>query len=343
MSLKIYAELDESKGLKKKNTRSDELSFVTCALYKFVRLDNFEELKKPLFEKMLEFSVFGTFLLAREGINGTVAGSRFATDSILKWLSGLPGLNNIEVKRAFHSEVPFNRAKVKLKREIVSMGVKDIDPNISSGTYVDSKDWNRLIEDPNVLVIDTRNDYEVSIGTFEGSINPQTKSFRDFPDWASQNLDPDKHKKIAMFCTGGIRCEKSTALLKKRGFNTVYHLQGGILKYLEDIPSDKSLWNGECFVFDNRVAVDHQLNRGTYDQCFACRMPITGEQKNLKTFVLGESCCHCFDSRNAKQKKRTAERQKQIVLAKQRGEAHIGLAARKTAAHRRSLKKVRPD
>ena len=308
-----------------------------------MRLDNFKELKKPLFEKMLDYSVYGTFLLAQEGINGTISGSIIATESILKWLSSWPGLDNIAVKRSFHSEIPFNRAKVKLKREIVSMGVKDIDPNRSAGTYVEPRDWNRLIKNTDVLVIDTRNDYEVGIGTFEGSINPKTKSFRDFPDWATQNLDAKKHEKIAMFCTGGIRCEKSTALLKKRGFKTVYHLKGGILKYLEDIPSDNSLWRGECFVFDNRVAVDHELNRGNYDQCFACRMPITDAQKNLQTFVLGESCCHCFDSRDAQQKKRTAERQKQIVLAKHRGESHIGATVRKTAAHRKALKKVRPD
>ncbi len=329
--------------MNEERTRTDELSCVTCTLYKFVLLDNFEKLKKPLLKKMLDHSVYGTFLLAREGINGTISGSILATDSILKWLSGWPSLDNIEVKRSFHTEVPFNRAKVKLKKEIVSMGVKGIDPNRSSGTYVEPRDWNRLINDPDVLVIDTRNDYEVGIGTFEGSINPKTKSFRDFPDWATQNLDAKKHEKIAMFCTGGIRCEKSTALLKTRGFKTVYHLQGGILKYLEDIPIDDSLWKGECFVFDNRVAVDHELVRGTYDQCFACRMPITDAQKNLQTFVLGESCCYCFDSRDAQQKKRTAERQKQILLAKKRGESHVGESARKTAAYRKSLKQLRSD
>ena len=214
--------------------------------------------------------------------------------------------------------------KVKLKKEIVTMGVEDIDPNKDVGTYVDAADWNALISDPDVILVDTRNHYEFEIGTFKGAIDPKTETFREFPAYAKANLDPQKHKKVAMFCTGGIRCEKSTAYMKQQGFDEVYHLKGGILKYLEDVPKEESLWEGECFVFDNRVAVNHALEKGSYDQCHACRFPITEEDKRSPMYQPGVSCPRCYESRSDKQISRFKERQKQMELARDRDESHIG-------------------
>jgi UPF0176 protein len=214
--------------------------------------------------------------------------------------------------------------KVKLKREIVTMGLEDIDPNQSVGRYASPGEWNELIDDPECLVIDTRNDYEVEIGSFCGAINPRTKSFRDFPAWVDENLDPQKHKKVAMFCTGGIRCEKSTSLLVSKGFDDVWHLKGGILNYLEETPESSTRWEGECFVFDNRVAVNHQLEKGQYDQCFACRFPLDDAQKQSPLYVPGVSCPRCHDAHSEGQKKRFSERQRQMALARQRGEVHLG-------------------
>jgi UPF0176 protein len=249
--------------------------YVTCALYKFVALPNYGSIRHPLLKVMTDNNVFGTLLLAAEGINGTVSGRREDIDALLGWLDQQPGLENIDTKESYDDEIPFYRSKVKLKKEIVTMGVEGIDPKQVVGTYVKPADWNDLISDPDVILVDTRNDYEVEIGTFKNAIDPKTKSFRDFPDWAKNNLDRDKHKKVAMFCTGGIRCEKSTAYMKEQGFDEVYHLEGGILKYLEEVPSDQTLWQGECFVFDNRVAVDHDLKRGSYDSATPaeCRLP----------------------------------------------------------------------
>jgi UPF0176 protein len=217
--------------------------------------------------------------------------------------------------------------KVKLKREIVTMGQENIDPNVCVGRYASPQEWNALIDDPDVLVIDTRNEYEVEIGTFAGAVNPHTNSFREFPDWVEQNLDPKKHKKVAMFCTGGIRCEKSTSLLVSRGFEDVWHLKGGILNYLEQTPEEDTRWEGECFVFDSRVAVNHQLEKGSYDQCFACRFPIDDDQKQSPHYLPGVSCPRCVKAHTEQQKGRFAERQRQICLAKRRGESHIGAAA----------------
>jgi UPF0176 protein len=217
--------------------------------------------------------------------------------------------------------------KVKLKREIVTMGQENIDPNVCVGRYASPQEWNALIDDPDVLVIDTRNEYEVEIGTFAGAVNPHTNSFREFPDWVEQNLDPKKHKKVAMFCTGGIRCEKSTSLLVSRGFEDVWHLKGGILNYLEQTPEEDTRWEGECFVFDSRVAVNHQLEKGSYDQCFACRFPIDDDQKQSPHYLPGVSCPRCVNAHTEQQKGRFAERQRQIGLAKRRGESHIGAAA----------------
>ena len=287
---------------------------------------------------MSENEVRGTLLLAAEGVNGTIAGPRQGVDRVLAWLRSDPRLNSLETKESFVDENPFYRTKVKLKKEIVTMGVDDIDPNHIVGTYVKPADWNRLISDPDVVLVDTRNDYEVKIGTFRNAINPQTETFRDFPAYAKENLDPQKHKKVAMFCTGGIRCEKSTAFMKAQGFNEVYHLEGGILKYLEEVPEEESLWEGECFVFDNRVTVNHQLEQGSYDQCHACRMPITEEEKQSERYVRGVSCPHCYDQHNEEQMLRYAERERQVQLAKERGETHIGESMADTIERRRRKK-----
>jgi UPF0176 protein len=297
---------------------------VVCAMYKFVRLENYQELRQPLQNAMEQNGVKGTLLLAEEGINGTVAGLREGIDA---------------VKESFDESMPFYRSKVKLKKEIVTMGVEGIDPREVVGTYVKPKDWNALISDPDVVLVDTRNDYEVQIGTFEGAVNPNTETFREFPDYVAKNMDPKKHKKVAMFCTGGIRCEKSTAYMKEQGFEEVYHLEGGILKYLEEVPKEETMWEGECFVFDNRVAVDHDLNKGQYDQCHACRMPITEEEMQSEHYEQGISCPHCFDKVTDEQRARFAERQKQIELAKARGEEHIGSEAKEVIEARQQAKK----
>lgn len=298
--------------------------YVVCALYHFVRLDDYTALKQPLLKVLNHHGIKGTLLLAAEGINGTVAGKRNAIDHLLLWLRNKEEFRNLVHKESYVDEQPFNRTKVKLKNEIVTMGVEDIDPNHIVGTYVKPKDWNALITDPDVLLVDTRNDYEVAIGTFKGALNPNTETFREFPAYVKENLDTTKHKKVAMFCTGGIRCEKSTAYLKQEGFDEVFHLEGGILKYLEEVPEDETEWEGECFVFDNRVSVDHQLEKGQYNQCFGCRMPITEEDKLHAHYQQGISCHHCFDKTGEEQKARFIERQHQIGLAKQRGEEHIG-------------------
>jgi UPF0176 protein len=307
--------------------RSD--SIVVAALYKFVRLDDFEQLREPLLALMLAQNVRGTLLLANEGINGTIAGPRAGIDAVLGWLREDPRLADLEHKESFHDEHPFLRTKVKLKKEIVTMGVEGIDPNRTVGTYLSPEEWNAVISDPETILIDTRNDYEVEVGTFKGAINPETRTFREFPDYVKDTLDPAKHKKVAMFCTGGIRCEKSTAYLKEQGFEEVYHLKGGILKYLEEMPREDSLWEGECFVFDERVTVDHDLNPGEFDQCHACRRPISDEEKASEKFQLGVSCPKCYDESSPEQKARFAERQKQIELARARGRQHRGQNPRK--------------
>lgn len=311
---------------------------VVCALYKFVTLKDYEQLRQPLLDVMLKNEVRGTLLLAEEGINGTVAGSRSGIDALLAWLTSDARFADISYKESYDEGTPFNRTKVKLKKEIVTMGVEGIDPKHVVGTYVKPNEWNDLISDPDVLLVDTRNNYEVDIGTFKNAVNPQTETFREFPEYVDKHLDPTKHKKVAMFCTGGIRCEKSTAFLKEKGFDEVYHLEGGILKYLEEVPEENSLWEGECFVFDNRVAVDHKLEKGQYDQCNACRYPITEQDKLSEHYVVGVSCPSCFDKSSDEQKARYAERQRQIDLASQRGEEHVGGDAAKVIAKRRELK-----
>ncbi|MDB9950994.1 rhodanese-related sulfurtransferase [Candidatus Thioglobus sp.] len=303
-----------------------------CALYKFTRLDDFEEIQGPLKIFLESLNIRGTLLLAKEGVNGTISGDN---DSIMKSLDYLQKderLVGLEYKFSYSEKPPFKRLKVKLKKEIVTLGVSNIDPIFSSGTYVKPADWNELINDSDVVLIDTRNNYEFEIGSFKGSINPNTETFREFPAYTKNNLEKYRDKKIAMFCTGGIRCEKSTAYLKSKGFENVFHLQGGILKYLEEIKEDESLWEGECFVFDDRVAVKHNLELGKYDQCHACRFPITDEDKEHPHYEKGASCPRCYGTKNSSQVSRYREREKQVQLAKSRGESHIGDDASKVIA-----------
>jgi UPF0176 protein len=302
------------------------MNTVVAALYKFVTLSDYKNLAVRLKEHCDSLGLKGTLLMAEEGINGTVAGSREAIDELLDYLRADIRFAGITHKESIYDEMPFYRMKVKLKKEIVTMGVQGIDPLNIVGTYVKPKDWNSLISDPNVVVIDTRNSYEHGIGTFERAIDPKTDTFREFPSYVAQNLSPEKHKKVAMFCTGGIRCEKSTAYLKGQGFEEVYHLEGGILKYLEEVPEAESLWRGECFVFDNRVAVNHRLQKGIYDQCHGCRHPITEADKLSEHYMAGVSCPRCHESLSDDQRARFSERQKQIQLAKVRNEIHLGAA-----------------
>ncbi len=313
-------------------------SFVVAALYQFTTLDDFESLQKPLLTTMLSLDIKGTLLLAHEGINGTVAGTQASIDKLLDWIRSDTRLANLDAKFSYDDSIPFYRTRVKLKKEIVSMNVENIDPLNSSGTYVKPKDWNVLISDPDVVLVDTRNDYESAIGTFKNSMIPNTTSFREFPDYSTNELSNFKQRKVAMFCTGGIRCEKSTAYLKQQGFEDVYHLQGGILKYLEDIPESESLWEGECFVFDNRVTVNHSLEKGNYDQCHACRLPITVEDKKSNKYRQGVSCPSCYNKKSDIKRLRFKEREKQVQLAKQRGEPHIGSAVKQIAAKNKTKK-----
>ena len=316
-------------------------TYVVTALYKFVTLENFEQLRQPLNNVMEENEVRGTILLALEGINGTITGKQAGMDKVLNWLNSDERLAGFSQKSSYTENAPFKRSKVKLKKEIVTMGVEGIDPLQVVGTYVKPQDWNALISDPEVLLVDTRNDYEVEIGTFKNAVDPKTKTFREFPQYVKENLDPKKHKKVAMYCTGGIRCEKSTAYLKEQGFDDVYHLEGGILKYLEEVPQEETLWEGECFVFDDRVAVNHQLEKGQYDQCHACRMPITEEDKSKDEYKKGVSCHHCINEVSDEQRARYQEREKQMNLAAARGQSHIGDDAAKNLLKRRAEKKSR--
>ena len=299
-----------------------------AALYKFTALPDYTLLRAPLQDMCDMLDVKGTLLLAAEGINGTVAGPESAISQVIEFLRADPRLADLDVKYSTAEDMPFYRMKVRLKREIVTMGVAGVDPNKTVGTYVDPADWNALITDPDTILIDTRNDYEVGIGTFKGAINPETKTFRDFPAWVEENRGNISKPKVAMFCTGGIRCEKASSFMLENGFDDVYHLKGGILKYLETQAEKTSLWEGDCFVFDQRVAVTHGLEESEYDQCFACRRPITENDKTRPQYTKGVSCHHCYDEMSETQKAAFAERQRQITLAKQRGETHIGRKSR---------------
>ncbi|WP_181441992.1 oxygen-dependent tRNA uridine(34) hydroxylase TrhO [Swingsia samuiensis] len=298
------------------------------ALYHFTPFEDIASLRAPLQKLCDREDIKGILLLAPEGINGTIAGSDEGMERVLEHIRTLPGCENFEYKEARAPEVPFRRMKVRLKREIVTMGQPNIDPRKNVGQYVDPKDWNALISDPETIVIDTRNDYEVAIGTFKRAEDPKTRSFGEFPEWFRKRRKEieaqGKTPKIAMFCTGGIRCEKSTAFAKSEGVEEVYHLKGGILKYLETIPEEESLWEGECFVFDQRVSVKHGLEIGKYDVCHACRRPISEKDKASSLFVQGVSCPHCHNERTEKQRSRYEQRERQEALAAERGVPHLG-------------------
>ncbi len=302
--------------------------YTIAALYHFTRLEDPTAIKGPLAQMCCANGVQGTLLLAREGINGTIAGPRAGIDAVLAHIRDLPGCSALEWKESRSSTAPFNRMKVRLKREIVTMGQPDVDPRARVGHYVEPEDWNELIQNPDVAVIDTRNDYEVAIGTFDGAVDPGTKSFGAFPEWWENNKHRFHNKRIAMFCTGGIRCEKSTNYLLGQGVEDVFHLHGGILKYLEDVPADESTWQGECFVFDSRVSVGHGLVEGPHLLCHACRRPILPDDTARSEHEPGVSCHHCVDETSESDKNRFRERQKQIALSRARGQEHIGPARR---------------
>lgn len=315
---------------------------LVAALYKFVRLDDFQALQAPIQQVCESHGVMGTLLLAKEGINGTIAGPAAGIRAVLDYLRSDARLAALTHKESWADTMPFYRLKVKLKREIVTMGVPDIDPETMAGQYVTPEKWNDLISDPEVVVVDVRNDYEVTIGSFQGAVNPKTESFTEFPEWVqAQSCETGvlrKKKKVAMFCTGGIRCEKSTAYLRSQGFDEVYHLEGGILKYLETVPPEKSLWKGECFVFDERVSVGHGLTPGEYELCRACRQPLAPEDKTSFYFEPGVSCPHCHDQHTPEQIARFRERQKQIELARKRRERHIGAPIEEQKAAKQAMK-----
>lgn len=306
--------------------------YLTAAFYKFVDLPDYAQLHLPLSAICHDHQVKGTILLANEGINGTIAGSEAAIHSVLNWLRAESRFGDLEYKSSWADAPPFHRMKVRLKKEIVTMQVPELNPATTAGEYVKPEDWNALASEPDVVLIDARNDYEVAIGTFCGAIDPKTRTFSELPAWLEAQCAPGKllatvegrRPRVAMFCTGGIRCEKSTALLRMKGFGEVYHLQGGILKYLEVVPADQSLWSGECFVFDERVSIGHGLNRGQLELCRSCRLPIGDCDKASPQFVAGVSCPRCFASRSASQKLGFAERQRQVELARARGQVHVG-------------------
>jgi UPF0176 protein len=318
--------------------------YLTAALYKFVSLPDFKDLQSPILEACKTHHIKGTLLLAEEGINGTIAGLPDDIHNVLNYLRTDPLFKgkfaDLEHKESYADEHPFYRMKVKLKKEIVTLGVPGVSPTNKVGTYVKPEDWNALISDPEVLLIDTRNDYEVDIGTFIGAIAPKTTTFREFPEYVAQHFDKTKHKKVAMFCTGGIRCEKASSYMLDQGFAEVYHLQGGILKYLETVPEADSLWQGECFVFDQRVAVKHNLEVGEFDQCYACRHPLSPQEMKSEQYQPGISCPHCYDKVSEEKRTRLKERQKQVMLAKQRGKTHIGEASEVLKKHKNSTEQA---
>ena len=297
--------------------------FMVAAFYKFIALPDYKELQQGIQEFAIANEVMGTILLADEGINGTVSGPEEGVRSLLAFIQADERINSFEHKESWAKENPFYRMKVRLKKETVTLGVEGVSPTKQVGEYIEPQDWNAFIQDPDVVVIDTRNDYEVAIGTFKGAIDPETTSFREFPEWVEGQDNALKGKKIAMFCTGGIRCEKSTSYMKAQGYEDVFHLKGGILKYLETVSEEESLWHGECFVFDQRVSVGHGLEQGPYDLCHACRHPITQEDKTSDFYSKGVSCPQCYNKQSTRQRQKFIERQKQMELAKLRGEKHI--------------------
>jgi UPF0176 protein len=300
---------------------------VVLAFYKFTTLEKPSKLKRPILELCQAHGIKGTVLLAHEGINGTIAGPREGIDAFLAFFRADQRFEGMSAKESYEETHPFYRMKVKIKHEIVTLGKPEADPTQVVGTYVKPHDWNALLADPEVILLDTRNIYEYDVGTFKNAVNPNTVNFREFPEFVANNLDPSKHKKVAMFCTGGIRCEKASSYMLQQGFEEVYHLEGGILKYLEEVPPENSVWEGECFVFDNRVTVDHHLAKGHYDMCHACRHPVSEADKQSDHYIEDISCPHCFDKQTEENRARAAERAKQMELAKQRGYVHIGDAS----------------
>jgi UPF0176 protein len=298
--------------------------FRVAAFYRFATIADPRALREELRGLTGELDTRGTILVAAEGLNGTVAGAPGAIAHLVDHLRNLPDFAGLDVKYSEAARMPFHRMKVRLKREIVTMGVEDLDPAGGAGSYVAPADWNALIDDPDTVVIDTRNDYEVALGTFAGALDPRTASFREFPQWARENAEGLRGRRVAMFCTGGIRCEKATAYMRGLGVEEVFHLQGGILRYLEDVPAEQSRWQGECFVFDERVAVGHELDVGEATLCRACRRPLTAEDRLSPLFVEGISCARCHDDRSDADRERYAERHRQVELAGRRGATHIG-------------------
>lgn len=292
------------------------MTFLVASFYKFITLSDCNELQSKILRYCQQQDIKGTILLAAEGINGTIVGTSETIHSVLALLKSDTRLADLEHKESLATDLPFERLKVKVKKEIVTLGKPEVNPNQQVGTYVSPQEWNRVISDPEVLVIDTRNDYEVSIGTFHQAINPKTKSFREFPNYVQEHLDCTKHKKVAMFCTGGIRCEKASAYMKNQGFQEVYHLKGGILKYLEEIPAAESLWQGECFVFDERIAVRQGLEPGSYEMCRSCGHPIAEADKTSAHYEEGICCPYCFDTLTPEKRTRQLERQRQLEHAK---------------------------
>ncbi len=307
--------------------------YLTAALYKFVSLPDYKSLQAPILAACVSNNIKGTLLLAEEGINGTIAGLPQDIHNLLDFLRTNPLCENrfadLKYKESFAPEHPFYRMKVKLKKEIVTLGVAGVSPTKKVGTYIKPENWNALISNPDVILIDTRNNYEVDIGTFKGAIDPKTTTFREFPEYVAKHFDNTKHKKVAMFCTGGIRCEKASSYMMDQGFEEVYHLQGGILKYLETVPEAESMWQGECFVFDQRVAVKHNLEVGEFDQCYACRHPLSPAEMQSPQYTAGISCPYCYNTLSEEKRASLTERQKQVILAKKRGETHIGEKQRK--------------
>ena len=299
--------------------------FLVAAFYKFVSLPDYQIIRTALLARCEHLGLLGSILLAEEGINGTISGTTENIHALFEELRSDKRLQDLHYKESWAEEQPFYRMKVRLKKEIVSLGVEGVDPNRAVGEYVAPENWNDLIARDDVRVIDTRNHYEYNLGTFKGAEDPNTDTFRDFPDWVSENLDPEKDQEVAMFCTGGIRCEKATSYLLEQGFKNVYHLDGGILNYLETVDQEKSLWEGDCFVFDNRVSVDHDLEQGDFDLCPACRMPLTAEDRESPLFELHVSCPRCHGKLTERKREGLLERARQIKLAKERGERHIGV------------------
>jgi UPF0176 protein len=298
--------------------------YSVLALYKFIDLPDYQSLQEPLRAECERLGIRGSLLIAPEGINGTVSGTARSIDALLSYFGSDARFSGLEAKISLHETQPFLRLKIKLKKEIVTMGVPWVDPRSAVGTYVEPRAWNALIDDPGVTVIDTRNDYEVRVGSFRGAIDPGTEKFRDFPQWVSDNLDPVTHPRVAMFCTGGIRCEKATSFLLQKGFQEVYHLKGGVLKYLEQVPEHDSRWQGECFVFDDRVAVTHGLQRGSHVSCHACGQPLSPTEQASPDYVVELSCPYCITLHGDEKRRRLAQRKQQIERAGRHNEKHVG-------------------